>query len=56
MDNEQARATNLSTRKAAAQTLRDGGTLVIFPGGGVATAPGGRGEARSFRGRRSSPV
>lgn len=48
MATAQARATNLQTRKAAAQTLREGGTLVIFPGGGVATAPHGRGAAQEF--------
>ena len=38
-DTRQARAMNLATRKEALELLRDGTTIVVFPGGGVATSP-----------------
>jgi putative hemolysin len=40
--------TNIATKRAALETLRRDGTIIIFPGGGVATAPGGFGEAREL--------
>lgn len=39
---------NIATKRAALETLRRDGTLIIFPGGGVATAPGGFGPAREL--------
>ena len=39
---------NIATKRAALDTLRRDGTLIIFPGGGVATAPGGFGIAREL--------
>ena len=40
--------TNIATKRAALETLRRDGTLVLFPGGGVATAPKGFGAAREL--------
>lgn len=37
-ETEAALATNLATRARARQLLKDGTTIIIFPGGGVATA------------------
>lgn len=51
VDFEETRAamhTNIASKRAAQRTLAAGGTLVIFPGGGVATAPGGFGAAREL--------
>lgn len=41
-----ALATNIATKRTALETLANNGTVLIFPGGGVATAPprGGRAE------------
>lgn len=39
---------NIATKRAALETLRRDGTLVMFPAGSVATAPGGFGPAREF--------
>ncbi len=36
---ETARATNLATRATARAHIRDGGCLIVFPAGGVATTP-----------------
>lgn len=36
---EEAMATNLKTRAAARQHLENGGCLVVFPAGGISTAP-----------------
>lgn len=44
-ENEQALATNLETRRQATEFLRQGGTLVVFPAGGVATAANPFGKA-----------
>ncbi|MGI9422214.1 MAG: lysophospholipid acyltransferase family protein [Hyphomicrobiaceae bacterium] len=38
-DTRRARAMNLATRKQALELLREGTTIVVFPGGGVATSP-----------------
>ena len=40
--------TNIATKRAALETLRRAGTVIIFPGGGVATAPKGFGEAKEL--------
>lgn len=40
-----AQQTNLSTRKEALRLLAEGTTIVVFPAGGVATAPGPFGRA-----------
>lgn len=44
-ENKEAVALNLATRKEAVRLLREGVTIVIFPSGGVATAPKGLGRA-----------
>lgn len=44
----EALETNIATKREAIQTLRQGGTIVIFPGGGVSTAPWVLGEAQEF--------
>jgi putative hemolysin len=41
-------AINLATRNEALRLLKDGVTIVIFPGGGVATAPKGFGQAEDL--------
>ena len=41
-------AINLATRNEALRLLKDGVTIVIFPGGGVATAPKGFGHAEDL--------
>ena len=45
-ETREALATNIATKRAALATLKDNGTILIFPGGGVATASprGGRAE------------
>ena len=43
-DDEQARRTNRTTVKQALQELRDGGTVLLFPAGGISTRVGLRGE------------
>lgn len=40
-ESREAMKTNIRTKQQALATLRDGGTVVIFPSGGVATAVGG---------------
>lgn len=44
-ETKEAVALNLATRKEAVRLLREGVTIVIFPSGGVATAPKGLGKA-----------
>ena len=39
---------NLNTRREAVRLLKEGVTIVIFPAGGVATAPKGLGKARDL--------
>ncbi|MFZ1814260.1 MAG: lysophospholipid acyltransferase family protein [Rhizobiaceae bacterium] len=39
---------NLQTRKEAVRLLREGVTIVVFPAGGVATAPKGLGKAQDL--------
>jgi len=41
-------AINLATRNEALRLLKDGVTIVVFPGGGVATAPKGFGHAEDL--------
>lgn len=41
-------AINLATRNEALRLLKEGVTIVIFPGGGVATAPKGFGQAEDL--------
>ncbi|NLS05261.1 glycerol acyltransferase [Rhizobium sp. P32RR-XVIII] len=43
-----ALAINMDTRREAVRLLKDGVTVVIFPGGGVATAKNGFGRARDL--------
>jgi len=38
-ETEAALAVNLETRRVAQKTLKDGGVVIIFPAGGIATAP-----------------
>jgi putative hemolysin len=47
-ETKQALANNMAVRHEALQLLKDGVTIVIFPGGGVATAPNGFGRARDL--------
>ena len=47
-ETQEAIETNIATKREAIDTLRRGGTIVIFPGGGVSTAPWVFGEAREF--------
>ena len=51
-DNKQALATNLATRRASVDRLGRGEALVIFPGGGVATAKIGFGKVQEFEWKR----
>jgi putative hemolysin len=44
-ETREALATNLAMRREALAFLQNGGTIVIFPAGGVATAPKGLGRA-----------
>lgn len=44
-ESREALKTNLATRKAARELLRQGVTIVVFPAGGVATAPRPFGKA-----------
>lgn len=44
-ENKEAVALNLQTRKEAVRLLKEGVTIIIFPSGGVATAPKGLGKA-----------
>ncbi|MEM9999961.1 MAG: lysophospholipid acyltransferase family protein [Pseudomonadota bacterium] len=47
-ETKEALALNLATRKEAVKLLKEGVTIVIFPSGGVATAPKGIGRARDL--------
>ncbi|MCU0829913.1 MAG: lysophospholipid acyltransferase family protein [Rhizobiaceae bacterium] len=44
-ETKEAMATNLAMRREALAFLKSGGTIIIFPAGGVATAPKGLGRA-----------
>jgi putative hemolysin len=44
-DTRQAQATNLKTRNEAIRALNEGTTVIVFPAGGVATAPTPFGQA-----------
>jgi putative hemolysin len=47
-ETKEAVAMNLQTRKEAVRLLKEGVTIVIFPAGGVATAPKGLGRAHDL--------
>jgi len=47
-ETKEALKNNLEVRHEAVRLLKQGTTIVIFPGGGVATAPNGLGKARDF--------
>lgn len=47
-ETREALAINLATRNEALKLLKEGVTIVIFPGGGVATAPKGFGQAEDL--------
>ena len=47
-ETKEALAINLATRNEALKLLKEGVTIVIFPGGGVATAPKGFGQAEDL--------
>ncbi|MEO1748403.1 MAG: lysophospholipid acyltransferase family protein [Pseudomonadota bacterium] len=47
-ESKEALALNLATRKEAVKLLKEGVTIIIFPSGGVATAPKGIGRARDL--------
>lgn len=47
-ETKEAMAMNMQTRKEAVSFLKDGGTIVVFPAGGVMTAPKGFGRAEDL--------
>lgn len=47
-ETKEALALNLKTRHEAVRLLKDGHTIIVFPAGGVATAPKGFGRARDL--------
>lgn len=47
-ETREALAINMATRNEALKLLKEGVTIVIFPGGGVATAPKGFGQAEDL--------
>lgn len=47
-ETKEALANNLAMRKEALAFLKTGGTIIIFPAGGVSTAPKGLGKAVDF--------
>ncbi len=47
-ETKEALAMNLKTRQEAVKLLKDGVTIIIFPSGGVATAPKGLGAAQDL--------
>ncbi len=47
-ETREATANNLAMRKEALQLLKEGVTIVVFPAGGVATAPKGLGKAKDL--------
>jgi putative hemolysin len=47
-ETKEALKNNLAVRREAVRLLREGVTIVIFPGGGVATAPHGFGKAEDL--------
>lgn len=47
-ETKEAMALNLKTRQEAVRLLREGVTIIIFPSGGVATAPKGLGAAQDL--------
>lgn len=49
---KEALRTNIQTRKEAIKRLDEGGTLLIFPAGGVSTAPKGFGKAEDLEWKR----
>ncbi len=51
-ETKEALRTNINTRKEAIKRLDEGGTLLIFPAGGVSTAPKGIGKAEDLEWKR----
>lgn len=51
-ETKEAMMINLETRRIAQEHLKAGGVVAIFPAGGVATAPGGRGKAIDLEWKR----
>lgn len=51
-ENKEALLINIATRKTSLEHLRAGGSLAIFPGGGVATAPKVFGKAEELEWKR----
>lgn len=47
-ETKEALRTNMNTRKEALELLANGTTIIVFPGGGVATAPKPFGRAEEF--------
>lgn len=47
-ETKEALALNLKTRQEALELLKEGVTVIVFPSGGVATAPKGLGRARDL--------
>jgi putative hemolysin len=47
-ETKQAMAMNMATRHEAVRLLKEGVTIVVFPAGGVATAPKGFGRAEDL--------
>lgn len=47
-ETKEALAMNMETRKEAVRFLKEGGTIVVFPGGGVMTAPKAFGRAEDL--------
>jgi len=47
-ETREALATNIATRNEALKLLKEGVTIVVFPAGGVATAPKGFGQAEDL--------
>ncbi|MEZ5801632.1 MAG: hypothetical protein R3D29_15635 [Nitratireductor sp.] len=50
-ESREAMQMNLETRKEAVRLLKEGVTIVVFPAGGVATAPRGSAEPRTCPGK-----
>ncbi len=51
-ETSEAMQINLQTRQTAQDHLKAGGAIAIFPAGGVATSPGGRGKAEDLEWKR----
>ena len=51
-ETREAMLMNIKTKQQALQTLEDGGAIVIFPGGGISTAAGWRGQVTDLEWKR----